>query len=308
MFAIIRQRIFSGIIAVWLIATITFFLMHSIPGGPFTDAKKLPPEVEKNLMAKYHLDQPLLKQYEYYMLNLLKGDLGVSIKYEGRTVNEIIKDGFPVSASLGFIALLIAVTFGVLLGIISALKKNSILDYISVIIATIGFSVPSFILATLLMYIFALKLNLLPAALWETPANAILPSISLAFLPMAFITRMVRANLLEELEKDYIKTARAKGLSEKTVIFKHALKNAILPVVTYLGPMAAGIFTGSFVIEKIFVIPGLGRDFVTSITNRDYTVIMGLTIFYSVLLIFMNLLVDISYGFIDPRIKLGKGE
>lgn len=302
----ILRRILSSIFVILIIITITFILMHAIPGGPFTREKELPPEILKNIEARYKLDQPLYKQYFDYLKNLIKFDLGPSFKYEDRTVNQIIEEGLPVSAILGLSATLLALIIGIPAGIISALRHNRFLDNLVMLFATFGVSIPNFIIAAVLMFVFALKLKLLPAALWGDFSNAILPVAALSLHPTAFIARLTRSTLIEVLNQDYIRVARAKGLSWFYVIYRHALKNAIIPVVTYLGPLLAGILTGSFVIENIFAIPGLGKYFVTSIYNRDYTVILGVTIFYSLLLIFLNLLVDIIYVYLDPRIKYGE--
>ncbi|MBP7139938.1 MAG: ABC transporter permease [Caldisericia bacterium] len=298
----ILNRLISMIIVLFIVATLTFFLAKAIPGGPFTKEKKLPDAVLKNLEKKYNLDAPLWKQYTDYMLDLLKGDLGPSFRYDALTVNDIIKKGFPVSALLGFISILLAIIIGIPAGVISSLKQNSWRDNIVIFFSILGISIPNFILATLLMYIFGLKLGILPIAGWGNFSNLILPSITLAAYPTAFIARMTRSSMLEVLSQDYIKTARSKGLSEYVVIFKHGLKNAILPVVTYLGPLIAAVFTGSFVVERLFFIPGLGRYYVTSIYDRDYTVILGTTIFYAAFLVFANFIVDIVYAFLDPRI------
>jgi oligopeptide transport system permease protein len=284
--------------------------MHSIPGGPFTAEKKLPEAVLKNITERYHLNDPLWKQYTDYLANVVRGDLGPSFKYESRTVNDIIAESFPVSAELGTAAVLIAVIVGIPAGIIAALRQNRWPDYLAMFGATIGISVPNFILATLFIYVFALKLGLFPAAMWDGPEYVVLPALALAAFPTAFIARLMRSSMLEVMNQDFIRTARAKGLPGIVIIYRHALKNAMMPVVTYLGPLIAAIFTGSFVVESIFAIPGLGRHFVTSIYNRDYTVILGITIFYSALLVFLNFLVDIAYAWLDPRIKLDdrKGE
>ncbi len=300
----IIKRIFSLIIVLFVVITVTFALMHSIPGGPFTSERNLPPAVMKNIEERYHLNDPLWVQYADYLKNIIKGDLGPSFKYEARTVNEIIAESFPVSAQLGTIAILLSVAIGVPVGIISALRQNQWPDYLAMFLGTIGISVPNFIISTILIYIFALKLDLLPAAMWGEPEYMILPAVSLAGFPTAFIARLMRSSMLEVLSQDYIKTAKAKGLSSLQIICRHALKNALIPVVTYLGPLIAAVFTGSFVIESIFAIPGLGRHFVTSIYNRDYTVILGITVFYSTLLIVLNFLVDMAYVLLDPRIKL----
>ena len=304
MFKSIVGRMLSMVLVLWVIITVTFVLMHAIPGGPFTSEKALPEAVMKNIEARYRLNDPLPKQYVDYWANLLQGDLGPSFKYESRTVNEIIAEGFPVSAELGLIAVSFSVLIGVPAGMAGALYQNRWPDHLVMLLATVGISVPSFILATVLIYIFALWLQLLPAAMWGSPEYVILPALALAGMPTAFIARLTRSSMLEVLAQDYIRTARAKGIAPLKILWLHALKNALLPVVTYLGPMIAAIFTGSFVIESIFAIPGLGRHFVTSIYNRDYTVILGITVFYSALLVLMNFLVDLAYLWLDPRIKM----
>lgn len=304
------SRLVSMALVLFVITTATFLLMHAVPGGPFTAEKNLPESVLKNINERYHLNDPLWKQYTDYLGNVVRGDFGPSFKYEARTVNDIIAESFPVSAELGFIAVSIAVSLGVPAGVIAALRQNRWPDYLAMFGATIGISVPSFILATLFIYLFALKLELLPAAMWDGPEYAVLPAMALAAFPTAFIARLTRSSMLEVLGQDFIRTARAKGLSGFVIIWRHALKNALIPVVTYLGPLIAAILTGSFVVESIFAIPGLGRHFVTSIYNRDYTVILGITIFYSTFLVVLNFLVDLAYAWLDPRIKLtgGKGE
>lgn len=298
------RRFATITLAMWLIVTITFAIMHAIPGGPFASEKKVPDAVKRNLEARYHLNDPLYKQYTDYLKNLLRGDLGPSFKYEYRTVNSIIKESFPVSATLGSLAIVFSLVVGLLAGIVSALRQNRWQDYTAMILATASFSVPSFILSGLLMYVFAYKLQWLPPAMWGSWQQAILPTLALSALPTAFIARLTRSSMLEVLQQDYLKTARAKGLSEKAIVVRHALRNAILPVVTYVGPLIATVLTGSFVVESIFAIPGLGRWFVLSVTNRDYTVILGTTVFYSAFLMAMNFLVDLAYVAIDPRIKL----
>lgn len=304
----IGKRLVYMLISLWLIVTATFFFMRIAPGNPFTSEKKLPPEIEANLNAHFGLDKPWYAQYGEYLLRIAKWDFGPSFKYKAQTVNDLINDGFPVSAALGLEAIFLAIAFGVLLGIIAALKHNRWPDYTAMIIAVLGISVPSFIMATFLQYFLAIKMGLFPVARWETFMHTILPAFALASSPMAFIARLTRSSMLEVLANDYIKTAKAKGLSQGVITVKHAIRNALLPVVTYMGPLTAGILTGSFVIERIFGIPGLGAHFVTSIGNRDYTVIMGVTVFYSILLLVSILLVDIAYGIIDPRIKLAGGK
>lgn len=304
----IGKRLVYMLISLWLIITATFFFMRIAPGNPFTSEKKLPPEIEANLNAHYGLDQPWYVQYGEYIVRILKWDFGPSFKYKSQTVNDLISDGFPVSALLGLEAIFIAVAIGVLLGIIAAMFHNKWQDYTAMIIAVFGISVPSFIMASFLQYTLAIELGLFPVARWETFQHTILPALALASTPMAFIARLTRSSMLEVLANDYIKTAKSKGLSKGVITVKHAVRNALLPVVTYMGPLTAGILTGSFVIERIFGIPGLGAHFVTSISNRDYTVIMGVTVFYSILLLVSILLVDILYGIIDPRIKLAGGK
>ncbi|MBP2241171.1 oligopeptide transport system permease protein [Cytobacillus eiseniae] len=304
----IGKRLLYMILSLWLIVTATFFFMRIAPGNPFTSEKQLPPEIEANLNAHYGLDKPWYAQYGDYLLKVAKWDFGPSFKYKSQSVNDLINEGFPVSFILGLEAILIAVAFGLILGIIAALKHNRWQDYTAMIIAVAGISVPSFIMATFLQYFLAIKLGVFPVARFETFMHTVLPALALASTPMAFIARLTRSSMLEVMSNDYIKTAKAKGLSQGVITVKHAIRNALLPVVTYMGPLTAGILTGSFVIEKIFGIPGLGSHFVTSITNRDYTVIMGVTVFYSIILLASILLVDIAYGIIDPRIKLAGGK
>lgn len=305
MFAYIIKRIINAIAVLWVVITITFFLMHAIPGGPFTAEKSLPPVVLHSIEERYKLNDPLYKQYGDYLINLVQGDLGPSFKYPGRSVNDIIKDGFPVSFELGIEAILIAIIIGVPAGILAAVKRDKWQDRMVNFCTTLGVAVPSFVVAALLIYVLSTKLHLLPAAMWNGWKYQIMPAFALAGMPMSYIARLTRSSMLDVLGQDYIKTARAKGLSWLSVLFKHALPNSLIPVVTYIGPMAAGILTGSFVIESIFAIPGLGQYFVTSIYNRDYTVILGVTIFYSVIVIALNTLVDLIYPILDPRIKLG---
>jgi oligopeptide transport system permease protein len=300
----ILKRLLSSVLVLLAIITITFLLMHAIPGGPFTSERNVPPAVLKNIEARYRLNDPLWKQYVDYLKHLCRFDLGPSFQYEGRTVNDIIAESFPISFKLGITSIAVAVAVGIPAGSVAALKQNRWQDYATMLLATLGVSIPSFVLATLLIYFFAIKLSLLPVALWDGPSYMILPVLALAGQPMAFIARLSRSSMLEVFSQDYIRTARAKGLSQTAILYRHALKNALIPIVTYLGPMSAAILTGSFIIETIFAIPGLGRHFVTSIYNRDYTVVLGVTIFYSILLISLNLTVDLLYPLIDPRINL----
>ncbi|AAK81561.1 oligopeptide transport system permease protein [Clostridium acetobutylicum] len=304
MFRYIIKRFIASIVTLWIVVTFTFLLAHAIPGGPFTSEKKLPPAIEANLKAKFGLDKPLGSQYTTYLTNMLKGDLGMSMQYEGRMVKDIITYSFPNSAKLGAVAILFAVVVGVYLGAMSAIHQNKWQDGLSTLISTFGVTIPSFVLATLLIYLFSLKFKILPAVGFSTPSNYIMPALALGIFPMAFVTRYTRSMLIDVLGQDYIRTAKAKGLSKNIITYKHALKNSLIPVVTYLGPLIAGVLTGSFVVESIFGIPGLGREFVLSIDNRDYTTIIGVTVFFSAILILCNLIVDILYVIIDPRIKL----
>jgi oligopeptide transport system permease protein len=292
------------LIVLFIITTVTFFLMHAIPGGPFSRDKELPPAVLAAIEARYKLDQPIWRQYLDYMGNLLRGDLGPSFKYVGRQVTDMIKQSFPISATLGLLAVSTALALGIPAGITSALKQNKWQDNAVMFFAIIGVSVPSFVIAAVLMYVFALKLRWLPPAMWGKPSQAIMPVVALAAMSMAIFARLMRSSMLEVVNQDYIKVARAKGLPERTVIWRHAVRNALIPVVTVAGPLVADVLTGSFVIERIFAIPGLGRHFVTSINNRDYTVTLGVTVFYSAFLVLMMLLVDLAYAWLDPRIKI----
>ena len=301
------RRLGGAIIILWVIITVTFALMHAIPGGPFTTEKKLPPQVKASIEAKYHLDDPVWKQYGDYLGGVITGDLGPSYKYEGRSVNDIISDAFPISAQLGLLSLMVAVVGGIAAGAISAMRPNGIVDYAVTILSTIGISVPTFIIGAVLVYLVGFELGWFPVALWRGPSYMVLPVLTLAAQPMAFIARLTRSGLLDVYQQEYIRTARAKGLSSWTILTRHALGNAILPVITYLGPLAASLLTGSFIVETIFAIPGLGQYFVTSIYNRDYTVILGITIFYSALVVFLNILVDMIYPLIDPRVTTEEG-
>lgn len=294
------------IFALFIVVTLTFLLMKVLPGDPFTDEQALPKDIHMALRKHYGLEDPWYQQYGRYLSALVRWDLGPSFRYRDRTVNEIIKEGFSVSAVLGMEALLLAVGGGILLGTLCALKKGCWQDHLILLYAALSISIPSFLLGSLLQYVFGLKLGLLPIARWGTFWHTILPVVSLAALPCAFITRLTRANLIEVLKQDYIKTARAKGLPERRIVVVHALRNALLPVLTYLGPLITNILVGSFVVEKIFAIPGLGQWFVNSVLNRDYTVIMGTTVFYSALLMGLIYMVDLAYGWLDPRLHATK--
>ncbi|MCP1306338.1 ABC transporter permease [Paenibacillus tyrfis] len=299
------KRFVSMLVTLWLIVTITFFLMHTIPGSPFDrDGKEANPAVVQNMMAFYHLDKPVYVQYALYLKSLLTLELGPSISHYPESVNAMIERGFPVSFQLGIVSLLLAIASGIALGTAAALRQNGLIDYIAMVLAVIGIAVPNFVVAPLLIKYIAVEWELLPVATWGTWKHVVLPAVALSTGPIAIIARLTRANMVEVLTQDYIETARAKGLSPATIVFKHALRNAVLPVVTLVGALLANVLTGSFVIEKIFAIPGMGKYFVDGINNRDYAVIMGTTVFYSALLIFMMFLVDIVYSLIDPRIKL----
>ncbi len=300
----ILKRLGMAVVTIWLVATLTFFLMNMVPGGPFLSEKAVSPKALAALEEKYGLDKPLFEQYLTYIKGAIHGDFGDSLKQRGRTVMSIISSKFPVSARIGGLSVLLAFSLGVPLGCISALNRGKIGDNIIIVIATCGIAVPSFVICTLLMYTFGVKLGWLPTLGLKTWKHYIMPVAALAFYPTAYITRLMRSSMLDVLGQDYMRTARAKGLNQFVSLFKHALRNAILPIVTYLGPLIAYTVTGSFIVEKIFTIPGLGGEFISSITNRDYTIIMGTTIFLATLVILMNVVVDIVYKLVDPRINL----
>ncbi|MBF7096462.1 ABC transporter permease [Alkalibacter mobilis] len=300
------KRLFMSLVTIWAVITITFALMHSVPGDPFRSESKMPPAVYENLLSQYGLDKPVPQQYVIYLGNLLQGDLGASMKSRVETVNDMVERGFPVSAQLGAQALLIAIVFGPALGSLAALYQNKFPDYLSMVIAIIGISVPSFIMGTVLIQFVARNVAYFPIGGWGTWQHTLLPSFALALMPLATMARLMRSSMLEVLNQDYIKTAKSKGIRKSAVILKHAVRNAILPVISILGTTISNLLVGSFVIEKIFGIPGLGRFFVQSISNRDYTLIMGTTIFYAIILVAMLFIVDIAYMLIDPRIKLAK--
>jgi len=299
-------RALTGIFVVFAVATITFFMLRTLPGGPFDTEKKLPPLIKKNIEAKYKLDQPLWAQYLEYMKSLARGDFGPSYKYVDRSVNEIIRETLPISAQLGIISLALAVFLGTAAGIIAASKQGGVFDFASVLVSTALVSVPSFVVGAVLIYIFSIKLRWLPPALWGHPENFVLPALTLAAAPAAYLARLMRASMLDTSRALFVRTARAKGLSRFVIITKHVLRNALIPVVTVLGPITAFLVTGSFVVEYIFAIPGIGRFFVLAVSNRDYPLVMGITIVYTIVLVLANLIVDICYARLDPRIKLGR--
>lgn len=298
----LAKRILMSVLTLFIIATITFFIMFLVPGGPFL-SEKISPQMEAVMMETYGLDKPLGQQYITYMTKLIQGDMGISFKRKGYTVQEIIGEKFPVSAGLGGWAILCGLIVGIPAGVFAAYKRNQLADRIIMFICTLGIALPSFVIATTLLYTFGMNLKWLPTVGLKTPQNYIMPVIALSLSPACYITRLMRSSMLDVMGQDYLKTARSKGLSEFTVLFKHAMRNSLMPVVTYLGPMITAVLTGSFIIERTFSVPGLGQYFITSIGGRDYPMIMGTTIFLAALLIGMNLIVDILYTIIDPRIK-----
>lgn len=307
MVAYLLRRLLASLVTLWVIVILTFVLMHAIPGDPFLTEARLSPQAVRNLRAFYGLDRPLPVQYARYVVNLLRGDLGRSLRSEVRDINQIVREGLPVSALLGAEALLLAIAGGVTLGVLAALGRNRWPDHLSIGVAIVGISVPSFILATLLIDVFAVKLALLPVSLWGTWRHTVLPAVSLALTPLAYLARLTRSSMLEELSQDYVKAALARGLSRRRVIIRHTLRGALLPALTVLGPITAGVLAGSFIIENIFGIPGIGKIFVLSISDRDYPLILSGAVVYSVLLLLANLLVDLGYTVLDPRIRIGGG-
>ena len=300
----ILKRAIMSLITAFLVATLTFFVMNMVPGGPFLSEKAVTPQAQAAMEAKYGLDKPLFQQYTTYMTGILKGDFGLSIKKRGRTVSQIIGTKFPVSAKVGGLALILAVCTGIPLGAVAAFNRGKFIDNPLVVLSTAGIAIPSFLSSTILIYIFTTKLKWLPSLGLKDAQSYIMPVVALALYPTFYMARLMRSSMLDVMGQDYMRTAKAKGVTTFKAIFKHALRNAILPVITYLGPLLAALMTGSFIIEKIFNIPGLGSEFVSSITSRDYPMIMGTTIFLAVFIIIMNLFVDIAYAIVDPRIKL----
>lgn len=304
MFGYVLGRILESLVTVFIVASLTFILLRLIPGGPFDEEKPLPPEVKANIEAKYNLNQPLYLQYLSYMKGLLQGDLGQSYKYIGRNVSDIITESFPISFQLGLYSLLLGYLIGIPLGLTAANYHNRWQDSAIMTLAISGVSLPAFLVAPLLILPLAIYNNWLPAALWESPLHYLLPVVTLGLRPAGVVARLTRASVLDNIGMDYVRTAMAKGLPRTFVLYKHVLRNSLIPVLTLSGPLIAGILTGSFVVEQMFAIPGLGKHLVQSVTNRDYPLILGLTLVYSVLLVFANLVVDILYGVFDPRIKL----
>lgn len=301
----ILKRIVISLATLLVLITAVFFLVRLMPGDPFA-SEKMPPDVKANLEAYYGLDKPMIVQYFTYMGQLLKGNMGYSMVYSNKTVNSIVASTFPYSADLGIRALCFAVFFGITLGIIAALRRGKPLDYGCILIAIIGTSVPDFIMGSLLQYFFGVQWKLLPVAQYTTWRHTILPAIAVGFYSLASISRYMRTSMLEVISQDYIKTAKSKGISNFRITWKHQIRNAIMPVVTMMGPLVASVLTGTFVIEAMYVVPGMGKYYVESISTYDYTIVLGITVFYGAFLVICNTIVDILYGFIDPRIKLAK--
>lgn len=307
MFNYVIKRLLISIPTLFVIITLSFFMIRFAPGGPFDQDRKLPPEVQANINKAYHLDEPLVKQYARYMSGLLKGDLGPSFQYQDKTVNEVIGYGAPISFKIGMSALIIALAIGLSLGIIAALRKNSWVDYFVMSTAMIGVVLPSFVLAPILILLFAVHLGVLPAGGWGDSLKQIILPVTVMALPMiSALARLMRGSMIEVLHSNHVRTARAKGLTEFKIIIKHCLKPAMMPIVSVLGPAIAGIVTGSLIIEQVFGLPGIGRYFVNGALNRDYTLVLGVVIFYGVLITFFNLLVDLAYGYLDPKVRIQK--
>lgn len=306
MIGYILQRLVLMVATLFAIVTLTFFLMHLVPGGPFVSDKMMAPEIQAALDAKFHLDQPVWLQYLKYLKGVASFNFGPSFKYPGMTVNQMILEGLPVTAKVGMLALICVICLGVPMGVIAAIYRNRWPDSLVMVVATIGVAVPSYVIATLALYVFALRLGWVPTFGVDDWRGYFLPVFALSGFWISFIARLARSSLLETLQQDYMTTAKAKGLRPGQILFKHGLRNSLIPVVTVLGPVAANLLTGSFVIEQIFALPGIGRHFVLSITNRDYTAIMGITIFYATILMVMIFIVDMLYLVLDPRIKYGR--
>ncbi|SNZ14297.1 oligopeptide transport system permease protein [Terribacillus aidingensis] len=304
----IGQRLIYMVITLFLIATISFILMKFLPGTPLSAADKLSPEQREIILESYGLNDPIPVQYGKYLVGLVQGDLGISFQFDNRPVTSILGEGIPASAKLGIQALLLGTILGVALGLLSAVYHNGFTDYASTVIAVLGTSIPSFIFAGIMQYFIAVKLGWLPVAFWNGFEYTILPTIALAIFPLATCARFVRTEMIEVLNQDYITTARAKGLSGTTVVFKHGIRNALIPLITVLGPLAVSLLTGTLVIEQIFSVPGIGQQFVSSVVTNDFPVIMGTTLFFAVVFIAMILIIDILYGIIDPRIRISGGK
>lgn len=297
------RRIFWLFPVLIFISLVTFALMHSVPGGPWDKDKKLPASVVENLNRKYGLDKPAWEQYVSFLTNAAQGDLGVSFSYQDRKVTDVIREGIPVTATLALAALIVAVFVGIPLGMAAALKQNTWVDYASLFFATAGASVPNFVLGIVMIIVFSVGLHLLPTGGWGTPDKMLMPALALGLYPAALLARITRASMIEALGQDYVRTAQAKGLADQVILSRHVFKNGLIPVVTVLGPAAANLIAGSFIIESVFAVPGIGRFFIQGIFARDYGLMMGMTLFYAVVIAIANLLVDLLYAFIDPRIR-----
>ncbi len=304
MISLLLKRLLHGLLVLWVVATLTFLLLRLAPGGPFDSERKLPPEVIANLEAKYHLDEPVWQQYLRYLSAIAQGDFGPSYKYLDRGVSEIIADTLPTSAVLGGLAILFALLIAFPAGLLAAYFRNSAIDRLCMFVATLGISLPNFLLGAFLIWLVALQLGWLQVGRWDDGLSAILPTITLGAAPAAYLAALLRSTLIETLGEDFVRTARAKGLQESIVLAKHALCHSLIPVLTVMGPLAAALLTGSFVVEYVFAIPGMGRFFITAVTDRDYPLIMGVTLVYTALLVCTNLLVDLLYGYVDPRIRV----
>ena len=304
----IFKRLMAGVLTIIVLITVAFFMMHAMPGSPFTQSEQrdIPPEVLERMIASYGLDRPVFEQYLSYWNSLLHGDLGLSYKQANTSVNDIIETHFPVSARVGAVAVIVSLLIGIPLGLLAAVYRGRAIDMASMAFATIGISIPVFVISVLLMYLFANVLQWLPSYGLTSWRHYILPVACLSFNPIAYIARQTRSSMLDALEQDYVRTARAKGVSELLVVAKHALKNALTPVITYLGPLVAGLLTGSFVVERLFSVPGIGRYFVQSVSDRDYTMIMGIVIFFGIFVVICNLISDILLAIVDPRVKLSE--
>ena len=303
MTSLLLKRLVHGVIVLWAVATLTFVLLRLAPGGPFDSERKLPPEILANLEAKYHLNEPVLGQYLRYLGALARGDLGPSYKYLDREVTEVIADTLPTSALLGGLAVLFAVVVSFPLGLFAAYYRESVIDRLCLFVSTLGISLPNFILGALLIWTVALQLGWLQAGRWDDWSSVILPMITLGAAPAAYLSALLRSSLIEILDEDFVRTARAKGAWERVVVAKHALCNSLIPILTVMGPLIAALLTGSFVVEYVFAIPGMGRFFITAVTDRDYPLIMGVTLVYTAILVGANLAVDLLYGWVDPRIR-----
>ncbi len=298
------KRLAESVPTLFLLAALTFFLLRLAPGGPFDSDRAWPPEIQANILRKYELDQPVYIQFSHWVRDVAKGDLRESFQYIGLPVKTIISESLPVSLLLGGLALIFAIALGIPFGCVAAWRQNTRLDHIAMFFAISGISLPGYLVASILVLVFSLQLGWFPPARWEGPSSMVLPVVTLSWRPMAILARLTRSYMIETLQSDYIRTARSKGLSDTVIIFKHALKNSLIPVITILGPLAAHLVTGSFLVEIVFQIPGMGKHFVQAVINRDYPLVMGVTLCYGVILLLSNLFVDLAYGWVDPRIRM----